>query len=131
MTRRSALTAVSVSERTGSAEPEARLFGVGKRSWFRGRTGRTRWPAAARAVVGTRVAWAVRRPEPPKQHGEERDQDDERWVGERQKVKAGVHPLGHQNRVSLPAGSGQMTYLEEIFGLQGAIAVLEQQAAGR
>ncbi|SRR5581483_8748075 len=113
MTHRATLTAVSVSERTGSAEPEARLFGVGKRSWFRWRTGRTGGPATARTVVGTGIAGALGGPKPAKQHRKERHHDDERWVGERQQVKAAVHPLGHQNRVSLPAESGQMTSLEE------------------
>jgi hypothetical protein len=104
MTRRPTLTAVSVSERTGAAESEARLFGVGKWGRFRWRTGRPGWPTATGTVARTGIAWALRGPESAKQNREERHQDDERWIGERQDVKAAVHLLGNQDRVSLPAG---------------------------
>jgi hypothetical protein len=105
MTRGPALAAVSLPERTGTAEPEGRLLGVGKRGRSWRRAGRARWPTTPRAFIRTRIARALGRPEPAEQHWEKGHEDDERRIGKRQKVEAAVHPLGHQNRVSLPAPS--------------------------
>src|SRR5689334_24261256 len=101
MRRGPALAAISVPQSTGTAQPEAGLLGDGKRGRSRRRTRRARWPSTPRAFVWTGIARAPGGTEPAEQHREKRHEDDERRVGERRKVKARVHLLWDQNRISL------------------------------
>ena len=103
MRRGPALATVSLPERAGTAEPEGRLLGVGERGRSRRRIGRARRPATPRPFIRTGIAWATGGTEPAEQHREKGHKDDERRVGERQEIEAGVHLLGHQDRVPLPA----------------------------
>jgi hypothetical protein len=101
--RGSSPTAALVFERAGPAEPETRLFGVWKRGWSGWRAGRTGWRTAPRAVTWPGIARAPGGAEPAEEHREKSHQHNDGRVGESQKVETAVHPVRHQNRVSLPA----------------------------
>src|SRR5690242_3934930 len=105
MGRGPALAAVLVPQSAGTAQPEAGLLGVRKRGRSWRRTRRARWPSTPRAFIWTGIAWAPGGTEPAEQHREKRHEHDERRVGERRKVKARMHLLWDQNRISLLTAS--------------------------
>ena len=99
MTCRSALMAVPVFERTRAAEPEKRLLGVGEGGWSRRRTGRAWWRPTPGAIIRAGITGAACRAEPSKKHRDKCHDQNECWIGQRQKVEPTVHFLGHLNRV--------------------------------
>jgi hypothetical protein len=100
MTCWSALAVVSVFERPGTAEPEARLLGVGERGWPRRRTGRAGWRPTTRTFLGAGIVGPARRAEPAEEHRHESDQEDERGIGQRKKVERSVDFLWHLHKIS-------------------------------